>query len=186
MSFPISRNNYVSKENIVFFEPARISLTSRANNLALFLFKFIIFICSAGYLGQSYLKNWDLFYKGLDTKKELEAIERHGGWSLKRFSLETRTNKDIVFKVLKKNGLTFEHLPEKMKKQKALALVAVKQNGMAILHLPKELKKDKDIALAAVKQNGMAILHLPKELQNDPEIRQAAINQNETVQYLMS
>ena len=91
------------------------------------------------------------------------------------FNDSFRSNRDIMMKVVRRDGKLLKHADNNLKLDRELVLEAVKQSGMSIQYADPTLLKDREIALFAVSQNGYSINYFQKIFSNDRQIIEKAI-----------
>ena len=85
-------------------------------------------------------------------------------------------NKEVVLKVVRKNGSAIQFVSERLKDDKDFVLTVVKTNVIAIQHASERLKDDKEIVLTAVKQPGWwALKYASERLKDDKEVSLTAV-----------
>jgi hypothetical protein len=96
--------------------------------------------------------------------------------NLKFISVELRNDEDVIFASI--NDICeecFNYASNRLKNNKDFILKAVKKNSHIIKYINEELKKDREILLEAVKYKGTVLEFIPKEFQNDREIVLTAV-----------
>lgn len=115
----------------------------------------------------------------LNDKDEVIEIIKNDGIDnyydlLENAPLQIKTDREIVFEVIKKDALSLRYASEELKNDRELVLQAVKQEALALRYASEELQQDKSFVLEAIKINPKALDWVIDELRHDPDIQAAA------------
>ena len=104
------------------------------------------------------------------------------GFSLKYFSEEIRSNKELVLIAVSKNGNELKHASDELKKDREVVLAAIKTSQVelfaneAIKYADKSFLNDFEIARIAVAFSGNMLQYFVDEVRKDKEIVSIAVN----------
>ncbi len=104
------------------------------------------------------------------------------GFSLKYFSEEIRSNKELVLIAVAKNGNELKHASDELKKDREVVLAAIKTSQVelfaneAIKYADKSFLNDFEIARIAVAFSGNMLQYFVDEVRKDKEIVSIAVN----------
>jgi len=110
----------------------------------------------------------------------LENIDEYQG---NIFPFNFSSDREIVLKLVSKNGYSLQFSDDSFKKDREIVLAAVSQNGKALYYADEEFKKDREIVLKLVSKNWSVLEYADEELKKDREIVLAAISQNGNALY---
>ncbi|MDH4396816.1 MAG: DUF4116 domain-containing protein [Limnobacter sp.] len=83
-------------------------------------------------------------------------------------------DKLLMLEAIKKCGLSYDRLSERLQQDPEIIEAAVRKDGMFLENLPQRYRADRATVLLAVAQNGLALQYASEELHNDEEIVFAA------------
>jgi len=89
---------------------------------------------------------------------------------------------DVVRSAIRNRAMTYDVLPESMRRDCQIAIAAVERPGRR--NLPDDLKNDKQFFMKVVHRDGKGIAHASSALQDDKDLVSAAVRQNgESLRY---
>jgi hypothetical protein len=103
------------------------------------------------------------------------------GFSLKYFSEEIRSNKELVLIAVSKNGNELKHASDKLKKDREVVLTAIKTvasfyRNVSIKYADKSFLSDFEIARVALASSGNSLQYFADKFRKDKEIVSIAVN----------
>ena len=113
-------------------------------------------------------------------EKQINNIKEiaNDGYNLRFASIKLRDNKDLVMKIVQKQGKVIEFASERLKNDFEISMLAVKNDGLALAFLSKEMQNNFEVVKEAVNQNGLALLFASQRLKEKEEIVLSAILNN--------
>ena len=100
---------------------------------------------------------------------EVDALE---------IGVSLQSNKEVVVKAIKQNGLTLEYAADALKADKEIVWFAIEQNPISLKYVSKKLRADKEIVKFAIEQNPTLLMYASKNLQQDIDLFKLVIKQN--------
>jgi tetratricopeptide (TPR) repeat protein len=95
---------------------------------------------------------------------------KQNGLCLKDYSLQDRSDKEIVHIAVQQNGMALEYASDELKNDREIVLVALRQNTYALDYASDELHNNRGIILAAVQHFDWAKEYFKDELKANPEV----------------
>ncbi|HCP8973791.1 DUF4116 domain-containing protein [Escherichia coli] len=94
-------------------------------------------------------------------------------------SSRLKEDEELIIEAMPDNLKILEHVPEKVKNERALALKLVSTNGLTLSYLPDNFKDDLEIVQQAVKNNSDALQFSSTRLKNDRSVVLLAMQHDE-------
>ena len=92
------------------------------------------------------------------------------GGPLRLLAIKYKNDRDVMAKILEKNGECLKYASSSIRKDKELCKIAYGENGYAFNYFSNSLKYDREFILELVRINAYSFEHFPKRMRDDKEI----------------